>query len=206
MSRPLSSLVALPLVLSACVAAEPSPEPSPRAYFAQRVLTFSPGPGAGFGADKLPGIVLGPPQGAGAGGGSLDVVSLGTDGTIVLGFDGAIVDGPGPDLIVFENPFPGWQETGAVAISLDGATWHEWPCAATSANHEGCAGVHSVLANTANGIDARDPGAAGGDAFDLADLGVARGHFVRIRDTGRNPADPPTAGFDLDAVAVIHGE
>ena len=54
----------------------------------------------------MPDIVLGPPVGGGALAGSLDVVSLGFSGEIVLCFEpNAIVDGPGADFIVFENAF-----------------------------------------------------------------------------------------------------
>ena len=176
--------------------------------FADRVVSFTPGPGAGFGQDKMPGVVLGPPQGKGANAGSLDVVSLGKDGTIVLAFDDIeLVDGPGPDLLVFENPFSTWLETGYVAVSEDGQTWHEWPCAPTDAagGFPGCAGVHPVFANPDNGIDPTDPKVAGGDAFDLADLGMTHARYVRIRDSGHNPSDPPGGGFDLDAIAVVHG-
>lgn len=178
--------------------------------FANRVVSFTPGPGAGFGQDKMSGIVLGPPQGAGSDAGSLDVLSLGKSGEIILAFDGMqIVDGPGPDFIVFENPFPGWQETGVVAVSADGVTWHEWPCAWDDAAHDfpGCAGVRAVLSNSQNGVDPTDPLRAGGDAFDLADVTMTSARFVRIRDSGHNAPDqyqPPAAGFDLDAVSVVH--
>jgi hypothetical protein len=53
-----------------------------------------------------PGIVLGPPGNATPTTGSLTVLSLGHGGSITLAFtDNEIVDGPGPDFIVFENPF-----------------------------------------------------------------------------------------------------
>ena len=45
----------------------------------------------------------------------------------------------------------------------------------------------------------------GGDAFDLADLELESVRYVRIRDlseSGRGMA----AGFDLDAVGVIHAQ
>ena len=43
---------------------------------------------------------------------------------------------------------------------------------------------------------------AGGDAFDLADLGLESANFVRIVDSGANIL----GGFDLDAVVIVHGE
>ena len=195
----------LTMLLAACATAPMAD--APVRHFAAQVVEFHAGPHATFGQAKLPNVVLGPPDGAGPDGGSLDVVSLGTEGTIVLGLDSAgVVDGPGPDLIVFENAFPGWQETGYVAVSEDGVTWHEWPCDPTdkAGGYPHCAGVRAVLANAENGVDPTDPLRAGGDAFDLADLGVKRAFFVRIRDSGHNPTDPPGAGFDLDALAVIH--
>src|SRR4051812_37552150 len=95
---------------------------------ARSVESFEPGAGAGYNQQKLPNIVLGPPGGVVKSGGSLDVVSLGLGGAIVLGFgDQAISDGPGPDLVVFENPFwPGgdptqvYAELGEVSVSEDG--------------------------------------------------------------------------------------
>jgi hypothetical protein len=55
-----------------------------------------------------------------------------------------------------------------------------------------------------NAIDPSDPTVAGGDAFDLADLGVSRARYVRITDrvdlTGLN------GSFDLDAVSIVHAE
>lgn len=173
--------------------------------FADRVVAFVPGPSAGFGQAKMPNVVLGAPDGKGPNAGSLDVVSLGKGGVITLEFtDVLAVDGPGPDLIVFENPFSTWIETGYVAASEDGVTWHEWPCAAADPGHAGCAGVQPVLSARDNGVDPTDPAVAGGDAFDLAVLGLKKARFVRIRDSGVNPYEGPTGGFDLDAVAVVH--
>ena len=176
--------------------------------FADAIVSFSPGEGAGFGQDALPDVVLGAPRGGGAMG-SLDVLSLGREGSIVLELtDLGLVDGPGPDLLVFENPFPGWLETGVVGVSDDGATWFEWPCddADSDGGFPGCAGVQQVWASPGNDIDPTDPATAGGDAFDLADLGVTQARFVRIRDTGANDYQGTSGGFDLDALAVVTGE
>lgn len=151
--------------------------------------------------------MLGPPDGGGPGQGGLDVLSLGTGGVIVLELGVDVVDGPGPDLLVFENPFPGNEETGHVAVSEDGATWREWPCDPRdrAGGFPGCAGVKPVLASKANGVPATDPAQAGGDAFDLAALGLPRARFLRVRDSGLNRTGAPTGGFDLDGIAVVHG-
>ncbi|NBD12522.1 MULTISPECIES: cell surface protein [Corallococcus] len=181
--------------------------------FADRIVSFTPGAGAGFGQSQLPGIVLGPPQGAGAGSGSLDVLSLGRNGVIILEFtDIAVTDGPGVDLLVFENAFlkpsgKPFAETGVVAVSDDGVTWHEFPCASSDVANDfpGCAGVKPVYSSPGNGISPTDPAVAGGDGFDLADVGLTRARFVRIRDSGANGYAGISGGFDLDAVAVVNG-
>lgn len=176
--------------------------------YADRVVSFNPGAGAGFGQDAYPGVVLGPPKGGGAGSGSLDVLSLGNQGEIVLELtDLVLVDGPGVDLLVFENAFGGFAETGVVAVSDDGTSWHEFPCAASdrAGGFPGCAGVRPVYANPETGVSATDPAVAGGDAFDLATLGVSRARFVRVRDSGANGYGGTAGGFDLDAIAVVNG-
>ena len=177
-------------------------------HFATRVVSACIGPDGGFGVDDYPGNVLGPPKGAGAGAGSTDVLGLGEGGSIVLAFDGGgIVDGPGPDFIVFENPFfvggdPNdvYANPGTVAVSEDGEAWTSFPCTATAYPWGSCAGWHPVYANASdNSIDPLDPATAGGDAFDLADIGVAHARFVRITDRPDLPGD-----FDLDAIAVVN--
>lgn len=174
--------------------------------FADRVVRFEPGANAGFGAAAMPGIVLGPPQGGGDGAGGLHVVSLGKGGVIELAFEETVVDGPGADLLVFENAFSTWLETGRVSVSLDGSTWHAFPCAAddATAGFPGCAGTHPVRSHPDNGVDPHDPAAAGGDPYDLADLGLTAIRYVRIEDTGANPYAGNSGGFDLDAVAAVH--
>ncbi len=177
--------------------------------FADKVGSFTPGKGAGWGQDKMPAVVLGGPEGKGSTSGSLHVVSLGCGGSLVLELtDTVLVDGPGVDLIVFENPFPGWLELAEVAVSQDGVDWHTWPCAKDDKDggYPGCAGVKPVLANSANGVDPTDPDAAGGDAFDLNALGVAEARYVRVTDLATQACDPPSAGFDLDAIAVVNGK
>lgn len=155
----------------------------------------------------LPGIVLGPP------GGTADVASLGCGGSITLWFGGVgIIDGDGPDLIVFENPFSDdFPEPGEISVSVDGTEWASFPC--DGATLEGCAGV--TPSPTGSDFDPTDPD-AGGDSFDLADLGLDDVHYVRIDDVSEDywqpldqdfcdPGQDGKGGFDLDAVASVHG-
>ncbi|MBU8895597.1 cell surface protein [Corallococcus sp. M34] len=221
---PWGALLFALLALSAC--GEDSPRPSPDSGtepdagarpadpFADVVVSFQPGETAGFGQDRFPDVVLGPPRGAGDSNGSLDVLSLGKGGSIVLRFtDVGVVDGPGVDFLVFENPFllangSTYAETGEVAVSEDGVNWTTFPCAFTDAagGYPGCAGVRPVLSDPTNGVSPTDPAVAGGDGFDLATVGLKRARFVRITDTGTNKYGGTSGGFDLDAVAVVHGE
>lgn len=182
--------------------------------YASELISFEAGEGAGFGQTKMPGVVLGPPQGGGASAQSLDVLSLGAGGTLVMGFgDRVIADGPGPDLIVFENAFyaggnPDFPffELAEVSVSMDGESWTPFPCdpaPVTPPAWPGCAGWRPVdIYDPAERLPP-DPAVVGGDPFDLADIGVTEARFVRIRDLTTIKA-PPSAGFDLDAIAVLH--
>ncbi|MFT7518803.1 MAG: hypothetical protein ACI9MC_000935 [Kiritimatiellia bacterium] len=190
-------LIALAL-LSACSSGEP---------FADRVVSFTPGPSAGFGQQWMPTVVLGPPQGAGDASGSFDVLSLGQGGSIVLEFiDYIVVDEPGPDFIVFENTFVGWREYGEVEVSADGQTWHSFGCAHSGEDRTGCAGHNPVYSHPDNDIDPTDPSISGGDPFDLAELGVDVARFVRITDAEVNSYEGVSGGFDLDALAIVNGD
>jgi hypothetical protein len=183
--------------------------------YARSVESFSPGDGAGFNQSKLPGVVLGPPRGAGTGQGTLDVVSLGAGGEIVLGFgELAIVDGAGPDLLVFENAFwPNgdasqvYAELGEVSVSEDGESWQTFTCD-TQGDDEGgfpgCAGVTPSLVYDPITLVPLDPAQTGGDAFDLADVGMARARYVKIRDLATLDLAGDSSGFDLDAVGLIN--
>jgi hypothetical protein len=190
----------------------------PAERFATKVVDFKPGQCAGFGIPAMPEVVLGPPVGAGDRSGGLDVVSLGEHGSIVLSFEpNAIVDGPGADFIVFENAFfaggdpeSPFAEPGEVSVSDDGVTWKTFSCTATAAPYGACAGWHPVYSAPDNGVSPFDPAVAGGDAFDLAQIGVTHARYVRIVD--KSPTSCPVAskptnfGFDLDAVSIVHGE
>ncbi len=195
----------------------------PASRFASRVVEVKLGDCAGFGLASMPDVVLGPPEGAGDRQGGLDVLSLGVGGSITLSFEAdPIVDGAGPDFLVFENAFylggntqKPFAELATVSVSEDGVTWSTFPCTALPSDpppYGACAGWRPVLSSTSNGLSPFDPTKGGGDPFDLADLGVKRARFVRIVDRGLGecPANPSqklsTGGFDLDAVASIHHE
>ena len=181
--------------------------------YASELIAFAPGADAGFGQDKMPDIVLGPPAGNGQGSGALDVVSLGVGGTIIVGFgDRTLMDGPGPDLVVWENAFAiqgnpdtPYAELGEVSVSSDGETWHTFSCDVTVSDgfDQGCAGwrIREDFAPCA--LLPLDPTLTGGDTFDFADLGVDAIRFVRITDLATG-GGPPSAGFDLDAVGGVH--
>ena len=182
-------------------------------YFASEIVAYEFGPGQATGQEDFPEPVFGPPEGMGATNGAVSgIVSLGNGGTVIVGFeDNAIVDAPGPDFIVFENPFyvggnadNVFAELASVAVSDDGEHWVEFPCTASEAPYGQCAGWHPTLANAEqNDLDPTDPAVAGGDAFDLADVCVRQARYVRITD--RADLDASLDGvFDLDAVSIVH--
>jgi hypothetical protein len=192
-------------------AGESTPEPcgpsTPR--FASAVVESNFGPGQDFGQADVDELVLGAPLGGGCCAGSLDVTSLGEGGSLVLEFALEITDGEGADFIVFENAFvPSgaseaevFAELATVSVSADGEHWTAFPCDADEYPYGSCAGWHPALANAeTNTLDPTDPDVAGGDAFDLADLGVPAARYVRLEDR----ADVEGT-FDLDAIAVVNG-
>jgi hypothetical protein len=184
--------------------------------YASEVVAFEPGESAGYGQDDLPDVVLGPPEGKGEQIGSLDVLSLGVGGEIVLGFGERVIeDGPGADFVVFENAF--WAggdpesvfaEPGEIAVSDDGAVWHTFTCdpdpsSGPAGRPVGCAGWSPTRAYDAADLVPLDPELSGGDAFDLAELDLHEARFVRIRDLS-SEGEPDNAGFDLDAVGLVN--
>lgn len=181
------------------------PPPSP---FATAVVLFEQGAGQGiFEVEN----VLGAPRGSGLGAGSLDVLSLGRGGSVVLGFDVTLTDGPGADFTVFENGFESgagvFSEATFVEVSTDGTHWagfasrYVGPVGPIPPNvtlpygtFAGLVAGLPVLSNELlNDTDALDPVVSGGEAFDLADLAgdpevvlgnvdLSRIHFVRLTD------------------------
>lgn len=171
------------------------------ARFATRVVDHAFGGGQDFNQTLFPAPLFGPP----AANQPRSVVSLGNGGFVTLAFDGnAIIDGPGVDFTVFENPLPRYRELATVAVSDDGTTWFEYPCTAGADDEDpgACAGVQLVYSSGTNGIDPLDPNVSGGDQYDLATIGVHHARYVRITDR----VDLIEEVFDLDAVAIVHAE
>jgi hypothetical protein len=141
------------------------------------------------------------------------VLSLGLDGSIVIGFKNyKIVDGDGDDFIIFENAFRNpvnskiFVEPAKVAVSNDGINFIEFPF--DSLSLIGCAGITPTYWNPQKILD------AGGDKFDLSKLGLSSITHIKITDISnmilQNPNHPfydqIISGFDLDAVIGINYE
>lgn len=179
--------------------------------FASAVKKFEFGSGSDFGQATFPDPVLGPPRGGGCCAGSLHVTSLGDGGFVVLEFENtSIVDAPGADFIVFENAFrPSgaaeadiFAELGEVSVSQDGETWFDYPCTAESYPYGNCAGWRPVLLNgEKEPIQSLQVDSAGGDAFDLAQVGLDWARYVKVTD--RTAANGGLGTFDLDAVGIV---
>ncbi len=171
-------------------------------------------------------------RGGGQRAGGRDVFSLGVTGpaaSIVLGWSGRrVVDGPGPDFAVFENPFDSgggrFMDPLVVELSVDGQRWvpfpHDYSAPEERAWSEvpehwsGFAGVEPVRINVeSNPVDPLGD-EAGGDAFDLAlveDPEIREEGFVYLRLTSAQahtnpdtdapyPAHPVGNGGDVDGV------
>jgi hypothetical protein len=183
----------------------------------EAVHSFDPGTGAGFGQEHFPANVLTGPDGGEnpptvPQASPTQLLSLGEGGSIVLDFGGEpITDGAGADFIVFENVFVNlangapFVEAAIVAAGNDPLALVEFPfrfepppgwdsanpyaIPFTEDNYIGLAGTRPTLVTPTNGIDPADPALAGGNAFDLADIGIASARYVRITDPGR-PGTP----------------
>ncbi len=154
---------------------------SAQSPFATSVVSYVQGTGGGIFVQQN---ILGGPLGGGLGSGSLDVLTLGEGGSVVLGFDVALRDGPGADLAVFENGFTFgagqvFAELGFVEVSSNGVDFARFPSAfappaaggTPMGTFAGLGGGMPVVANVS--VDPESPfdcAHAGGEALDLADL------------------------------------
>jgi hypothetical protein len=146
--------------------------------FATQVVDYSPGSGGGiFVATNI----LGGPHGGGLANGSLDVTTLGVGGTVTVGFDVTIADGPGADFTVFENPFTFsgevFSEVAWVEVSTDGIHFARFPSSyagpstgipgftAPWGTYAGLTGCVPVMCDvTSNTISPFDPVVSGGES------------------------------------------
>ncbi len=182
--------------------------------WADTVILFKEGIGAGFGQNYYPQNVLGPPDPDplvneyNPSSKSQEILSLGEDGEIILEFtDNYIFDGDGPDFTVFENVFyffgttDPFIEAAFVAVSQDGGEWYEFPW--DTATYEGFAGVMPTF----NSREPQNPEVSGGDQFDLSDVGLKYAKYVKLTDLGSIKKEGPFNGdFDLDAVVAINSQ
>lgn len=218
----LASLLALASLFASTGCASPAPS------VAALVIDAPGASGEGYGD---PALAVNGIRGGGERAQSLDVYSVPPREHLVLGWDGQrLVDGPGPDLVVFENPFD-YGDTGArfmdptvVEVSADGETWVAFPFDYVADDEStyspqpeswsGFAGITPVRLNEDTlPLDPFDDG-AGGDRFDLAalpdDVRQAGVRFVRLSAATRwtnpdtdapFPRDPVSDGIDIDGIA-----
>lgn len=183
---------------------------------------YNPGPGVDL-QWQTPEKALGK-----AVGDSFDIVSLGDQGTITLSFNGYIFDGPGYDFAIFENSFSDtFLELAFVEVSSNGIDFFRFdafsftPSPVSAFGSVDPTNIHNLAGKYRQGW---------GTPFDLAELSGIAGldinavQFIRLVDIkgdgsefdsfpaeygGPNPIYDPyrtvgSAGFDLDAIGVIH--
>ena len=197
----------------------------PAQWGADEIVDAPGASGTGFGDPEL---AINGVRGGGARMQSLDVYSIGTGWWLIVGFSGQrFEDGPGDDLVVFENPFEFGDEAlgltfmdpTIVEVSDDRLSWtalaHDYTApdetmySPRREHWQGFAGVEPVYLNAeSNPVDAFGAD-AGGDRFDLADSGVDGFRFVRLSaasdhdnpDTGEHYVrDLASDGPDIDGV------
>lgn len=182
--------------------------------YADEVVSFIPGEDYSFfGSEYFPNNVIGPPDRsrhisvASPSNDPQEVLSLGTGGEIIVRFtDNVVVNGPGVDFTIFENPFEifgggTFIEAGIVSVSRNGISWHTFPYDTTT--YANMAGVTPTLRG-----DPTDPSVSGGDSFDLDDIPdiyLPYITYVKISDLGSLKQEGMFNGdFDLDAVVAVN--
>lgn len=202
---------ALALVLVAC-----APVPTnDRAEALADTVVDAPGASTGMFAD--PALAIDGVRGGGTTVGSTDVYSLDfTDRpSLVVRWSGRrVTNGPGADLVVFENAFrisssgdAYFMDPIVVSVSLDGTRWVELPhryLASDPSTYsrriedwEGFAGVTPVLVNDDTNPMSYFDAMAGGDAFDLDEL-ASDGDAGEIRANGLRFVRLTSASLETD--------
>ena len=191
--------------------------------WATGVATYLPGTGVSDPKWMMPTQAFGP-----AGTDTTAVVVLGNGGTITLTFAAPITDGASWDFAVFENSFASdvFLELGFVEVSSDGSHFARFdsafqgavtPCAScsgTAAEIGGLAGAYMVGYGTPFDLAAlRNSPLVRDGSVDLTAIKYIRivdiiGDGTTLDSFGRGIVDPissgPTAGFDLDGIAVLN--
>lgn len=158
-------------------------------------------------------------------------LSLGEEGSITLGFNPSIGNGPGDDFAIFENGFYGLEglfaELATVEVSSNGVDFARFEVETLNPSpvsafgflvptlYAGFAGLDSVGLGTGFDLsELQGHALATAGLLDLQDVGYVRvtdviGDGLLLDDFGNAIYDPyPTpfqsSGFDLDGVGVIH--
>jgi hypothetical protein len=210
--------------------APPDPTTTAVAFDDPRVLAWAtgvdsylPGPGVSDPMWMMPSQAFGP-----AGTDTLAVVVLGNGGSITLTFDAPITDGDSWDFAVYENSFASdvFLELGFVEVSSDGSHFARFDsafestvtscasCSGTAAQIGGLAGTYMVGYGTPFDLAAlRNAPLVRDGTVDLTAIRYVRivdiiGDGTTLDSFGRGIVDPlssgPTAGFDLDGIAVLN--
>jgi hypothetical protein len=191
--------------------------------WAAGVDSYLPGPGVTESQFMMPSQAFGP-----AGTSTLAVVTLGNGGSITLTFGAPITDGDSWDFAVYENSFASdvFLELGFVEVSSDGSHFARFDSAfqshvapggnssGTAAQIGGLAGTYMVGYGTPFDLAAlRNSPVVRDGTVDLTSIRYVRlvdiiGDGATLDSFGRGIIDPlssgPTAGFDLDGIAVLN--
>lgn len=142
-----------------------------------------------------------------------EILSIGLNGEIIVGLKhNLIIDKDGADFTIFENTFINqfnevvYAEPAIISVSKDGINYIEFPYDILTL--EGLAGTKPTIGSN----NPFNPLKSGGNAFDLATIGIDSVRYIKIKDITEqilnNPDhsnyDPTLSGFDLDAVAIIN--
>ena len=210
--------------------APPDPTTTAVAYDDTRIVNWAEGvasylPGTGVSDPKwmMPSQAFGP-----AGTDTTAVVVLGNGGTITMTFPYPITDGASWDFAVYENSFASdvFLELGFVEVSSDGSHFARFDsafqstvtpcgsCSGTAAEMGGLAGSYMVGYGTPFDLAAlRNSPLVRDGSVDLTAIKYVRivdiiGDGTTLDSFGRGIVDPitsgPTAGFDLDGIAVLN--
>lgn len=157
------------------------------------------------------------------------VISLGDGGSAILVFSSPIIDGPGPDLAVFENSFDDtFLELGFVEVSSNGTDFFRFPAISLTDTLTQTWSFGTTDATKINNLAGKYKGEFG-TPFDLADIpdnilldkqAITHVKVIDVvgcieeqyctRDAYHHKINDPwptgfgSGGFDLDAVGVIH--